>query len=148
MLLSLLWCCMRMQECASSPIQTPVEFRFYVDSSSNAYTPKDMVMDSYLNQYISFVPASGGNIFVSKINAAGYFVWSKEYPNLAQLSAPGSMKITNDQSTLRFLGFQASNSAQVIQISTCKYKQLENISRNVYIYDLVILFQFLESSKL
>ena len=139
-LLSLLWCCMRMQECATSPIQTPVEFRFYVDSSSNAYTPKDIVMDSSQNQYISFVPASGGNIFVSKINAAGYFVWSKEYPNLTQLSAPGSMKITNDQSTLRFLGFQASNSAQIIQIATCKYK-LHKAHNEMYTFiNLAILF--------
>ena len=112
---------MRMQECQTSPIQTPVEFRFYVDESLNQYTLKDMVMDSNLNQYLYYMRSTGGNAHVSKMNTTGDIVWSKEYPNTLTLLNVNSMQITNDESTIRFLGYQAPNNAQIFQIATCKY---------------------------
>ena len=118
---SLLFCSMRIQECQTSPVQTPVEFKFYVDESLNQYTLKDMGMDSNLNQYLYYMRSTGGNAHVSKMNTNGDIVWSKEYPNTLTLLNVNSMQITNDESTIRFLGFQAPNDAQIFQIATCKY---------------------------
>ena len=121
MLLCLLWCNVRMQTCANSSTQTPVEFRFYVDGSSSAYRPYDMVMDGSLNQYLVYSTASGGNIHISKINTTGDIEWSKEYPDLYVIASALTTQISNGGDTIRMIGGESPNNTQFVQISTCKY---------------------------
>ena len=109
-----------MQECATSPIQTTIQFKFYVDDNSNAFTPIDIVIDSSQNQYLA-LESTDEELHICKINAAGDFVWSIKYPLIALSSAPDSIQLTNDESTLRFIGSAGTDVLQITQIATCKY---------------------------
>ena len=135
---------MRMQECQTSPIQTPIELKSYINDGSTYYIPNDMVMDSSLNKYLVSFNDFAGNIFVSKINPAGDLVWSKEYPNIIIVATSMSTYITNDGSTIRFYGRGGNATGQYVQISTCKYY---NITSNASINILYQICVYLLSSN-
>ena len=110
-----------MQECATSPVQTTVELKSYIDDTSFTYYISDMTIDSNLNRYILHYKYRGYNTFMSKINAAGDFEWSKEYLEIGNIVTAMAVRMTNNESTVDFIARESGHAGQYVRISACKY---------------------------
>ena len=110
-----------MQECATSPVQTTVELKSYIDDTSFTYYISDMTIDSNLNRYILHYKYHGVNTFMSKINAAGDFEWSKEYLEINNIVTAMAVRMTNNESTVDFIAKEPGYTGQYVRISACKY---------------------------
>ena len=106
-----------MQTCSNSTVKSTIEVNFYKSgSSTTAYVPTDIVVDSSNNRYLAFYEEFFESLFVTKIAPDGTFSWIIEYGDLYFTAKAKVIALSSDETKLRMLSQFDQRTVQLVEV--------------------------------